>query len=108
MKTLLFIGWLSAMLYCAWHCAFEATIAINSTMIVTLLIEIYNKLKNGQNALRNVKYLKDYLTERNKTNQEMKERAIKAFIEATDGYFIVGGTDYSKSVIEAFKSKLSE
>lgn len=45
MKTLLFIGWLGAMFYCAWHCAFEAAIAINSTVIVTLLIEIYNKLK---------------------------------------------------------------
>lgn len=31
-------------------------------------------------ALRNVKYLKDYLTERNNTNQEMKQRAIKAFV----------------------------
>lgn len=59
-------------------------------------------------ALRNVKYLKDYLTERNKTNQEIKERAIKAFVEATDGYFIIGGTDYTHSVLEAFKSKLSE
>lgn len=59
-------------------------------------------------ALRNVKYLNDYLAEREIVNQQMKERAIKSFIEATDGYFIVGGTDYTHSILEAFKSKLSD
>lgn len=52
--------------------------------------------------------LNDYLADREIVNQQMKERAIKAFVEATDGYFIVGGTDYTHSILEAFKSKLSE
>lgn len=59
-------------------------------------------------ASRYIKYFDDYLAEREIVNQQMKERAIKAFVEATDGYFIVGGTDYTHSILEAFKSKLSE
>lgn len=48
------------------------------------------------------------LTAMKMARYEEQERAIEAFLTATDGYFIIGGTDYSKSVIEAFKSKLSE
>lgn len=85
---------------------------------LTAIKEVAEKLTTGNVAhngrtimgiaLRNVKYLNDYLAEREIVNQQMKERAIKAFVEATDGYFIVGGTDYTHSILEAFKSKLSD
>lgn len=36
-----------------------------------------------------------------------KQKAIEAFKFATDGYFIIGGTDYSESRINEFIKKLN-
>ena len=55
-----------------------------------------------------VVYTSIALTAVNMARMEEREIAIQAFIEATDGYFIVGGTDYTHSILESFKSKLSE
>lgn len=37
----------------------------------------------------------------------MKQKAIEAFKFATDGYFIVGGTDYSENRLNEFIEKLN-
>lgn len=37
----------------------------------------------------------------------MKQKAIEAFKFATDGYFIVGGTDYSENRLNKFIEKLN-
>lgn len=39
--------------------------------------------------------------------EEMKQKAIEAFKFATDGYFIVGGTDYSENRLKEFVEKLN-
>lgn len=39
--------------------------------------------------------------------EEMKQKAIEAFKAATDGYFIVGGTDYSANILNEFVKKLN-
>lgn len=39
--------------------------------------------------------------------EEMKQKAIEAFKAATDGYFIVGGTDYSANILNEFVNKLN-
>lgn len=39
--------------------------------------------------------------------EEIKKKAIEAFKFATDGYFIVGGTDYSGNRLNEFIEKLN-
>lgn len=41
------------------------------------------------------------------TEKEMRQKAIEAFKFATDGYFIVGGTDYSGNRLDEFIEKLN-
>jgi hypothetical protein len=38
--------------------------------------------------------------------EEMRQKAIEAFKFAVDGYFIIGGTDYSASRLNEFIKKL--
>lgn len=39
--------------------------------------------------------------------EEIKQKAIEAFKFATDGYFIIGGTDYSGNRLKEFIEKLN-
>lgn len=44
---------------------------------------------------------------REKGKEEMRQKAIEAFKFATDGYFIIGGTDYSANILNEFIEKLN-
>jgi len=40
--------------------------------------------------------------------ERMQQKAISAFQEVTDGYFIIGAVNYSKAIMEKFIQKLNE
>lgn len=72
--------------------------------------QLYNRILDGDNW--------DYSTldeliclvesdAREKGRQEMKGKAIEAFKFATNGYFIIGGTDYSENRFNEFIEKLN-
>ena len=41
-----------------------------------------------------------------RARRDIEEKIAKAFIEATDGYFIICGTDYQGKVLEEFENRL--
>lgn len=43
----------------------------------------------------------------NLAEEDMKQKAIEAFKFATNGYFIIGGTDYSANRLSEFIEKLN-
>lgn len=73
--------------------------------------ELYNKILDGDNW--DYSTLDELLSlskkdAREKGKEEMKKKAIEAFKFATDGYFIIGGTDYSGNRLNEFIEKLNE
>lgn len=41
-----------------------------------------------------------------RARRDIEGKIVKAFVEATDGYFTICGTDYQGKVLEEFKNRL--
>lgn len=72
--------------------------------------QLYNRILGGENW--DYSTLDELLSlsesdGRAKGKEEMKRKAIESFKFATDGYFIVGGTDYSGNRLNEFIEKLN-
>ena len=47
------------------------------------------------------------ITDLRRASQELRDRAVAAFEEATDGYFVIGAVNYAGAILEKFKQKLN-
>lgn len=69
--------------------------------------DLYNKILNGFEDwdFSDLERLLELSNQ--ETEKEMRQKAIEAFKFATDGYFIIGGTDYSENRLNEFIEKLN-
>lgn len=58
-------------------------------------------------ALEREKIQQKVITDLRRASQELRGRAVAAFKEATDGYFVIGAVNYAGAVLEKFEQKLN-
>ena len=58
-------------------------------------------------ALEREKIQQKVITDLRRASQELRGRAVAAFKEATDGYFVIGAVNYAGAILEKFEQKLN-
>lgn len=74
---------------------------IESTEIARFQQDLEEALKREMNQQKVIADLRRAL-------HELRDRAVAAFEETTDGYFVIGAVNYSRSILENFIQKLNE
>lgn len=70
-------------------------------------VEIARYKQALDEALERKKIQQKVITDLRRASQELRGRAVAAFKEATDGYFVIGAVNYAGAILEKFEQKLN-